>query len=63
MSLSATLLGQLFLLSFVLGFLLYIKTKNAANAFLCFGICIVLPPIGWIYFGYMMLRKKPVAPS
>lgn len=42
--------------------ILYEKRKVGFYAILCLVLCLLLPPIGWIYFGFMMLKKhKPKA--
>ncbi len=45
------------LLSVILPIVLYLKTKDKGQSVICFGLSLILPPIGWLFFLYMMVRK------
>ncbi|MFN4056457.1 MAG: hypothetical protein ACK4GU_16490 [Alishewanella aestuarii] len=34
-----------------------IKKKSAAQATICFALSLLLPPVGWLYFGYLLFEK------
>ncbi len=44
-------------LSVLLSLILYMKTKDKGQSVICFGLSLILPPIGWLFFLYMMVRK------
>lgn len=48
------------IVAFVAASILYSKKQSGFYAAICLLLCLFLPPVGWIYFGFIML-KKPAA--